>query len=154
MHTYKKRGASPIARSHALKVFALPCPSKPSNAESPTQDVYTHTPTWLYIIGSGIRNYTLRGVLVALFLTDSWKVRSSQSVKTKAFGKRLYMYVSQRWWQHMEGARNMRSIFPWSFTSLRNNANIWFFSFVSKFLNFFSWFSDCVCCFSGWHDVV
>ena len=64
-------------------------------------------------------------------------LRDSQDVKTKASRKRLFMYVSHRWWQHMEGAPNMRSIFPWSFTSRRNNANIWIFFFRKQILELF-----------------
>ena len=40
-------------------------------------------------------NYTSRGVPVALFLTISLNLRDSYIVKTKAFRKRLCMYVSR-----------------------------------------------------------
>ena len=87
-HTHEKRGASsvPGPRFEGLRITLS---VQPSNAESPTlMYVMTH-----YIIMC-TNTTPPRGVPVALFLTDKWKLRSSQSVKPKAFRKRLCMYVS------------------------------------------------------------
>ena len=114
-------------------------PVRPNRAtlKAPRKMYIRIHPPYYIIIGSGIRNYTLRGVLVALFLTDSWKVRSSQSVKTKAFGKRLFNVCVPPLVTTHEGCSLEWSILPWSFTSRRNNANIWIFFFRKQILELF-----------------
>ena len=87
---HKKRGASPVARSTCwgLRIAQF---VETSNDESPTKNEYSGNPHAIQAgrqsairIHYGLSINTLRGVPVALFLTDCLNLRDSYFVKTKA----------------------------------------------------------------------
>ena len=71
-----------------------------NNAESPTPCHYIIHPLRnraIFCRPTPVRGYIqyhLWGVPVALFLTDSWKLRSSHIVKCKTFSYAFYVYMS------------------------------------------------------------
>ena len=84
---------SPVPQCKGLRIARL---VETNNAESPTQNVYRKSLHAVHIsrhaairIHYGLSINTLRGVPVALFLTNRSKLRSSYTVKTKASRKRL-----------------------------------------------------------------
>jgi len=83
----------PVPRCKGLRIARL---VETSNDESPTQNEYSGNPHAIQAgrhaairIHYGLSINTLRGVPVALFLTNRSKLRSSYIVKTKASRKRL-----------------------------------------------------------------
>ena len=90
-HIDKKRTWSqPLCSFHDVKAFALPCLSKRATPKAPRMMYVNNlheTPLVTMCQAAIMLIYVLyipRGVLVALFLTDSLKLRSSYIVKTKA----------------------------------------------------------------------
>lgn len=116
-----KTWSQSCARFHILKALALPCPSNRATKKAPRNA--NKATTYIIYIDDGCNIYTSRGVPVALFLTDIEFARFSgcqnQSVKKTPF----YVCVPPLVTTH-GGCSLEWSIFPWSFTLRRNNANI------------------------------